>query len=806
LITENDLSKDQKAVYNKVLKWSRDKDDLILRIGGFAGTGKSTIISLLAKKFGESTAFCCFTGKAANVLRTKLDELKIQYSYCGTIHGLIYTPIVDQKTLEIIGWARKPGIKESLIVIDEASMVGGKMWGDLTRYGTKILVVGDHFQLPPINSFVNLMDNPDLRLEKIHRQAEGNPIIKLSMLVRQGRSIESFNVDDERVAYVSRDDYGKIEGFFHEMFNNRDPMESAVLSLFNTTRNANNRIIREICDRKSYPEEDDLVICLKNVHEKDYSVFNGMRGVVESCVKISRNLYSMEIDFPYEDIHVANNVCVHQFNQPHTFNNILDLKKFGAKVKKWSDVGLLFDYGYSMTVHKCLHPDTLVETPKGLCRVGLLKNKGIIATPKGSAEYCNFVKNDINTMLEITTIDGFRIRVTPEHGIDVWDDQKGYIKKQAKDVNVNDLTRLKLGYEWADQKLIQLHKPLKGDVREEVFDTPDFLNEKVAEFLGIMVADGCLFGKGFRVAKRHKDYIDHFSSLCKDLFGYNGKRFFNIGAFHCEIHSKYLERWLKGFDCLLPNNKKIPDLVLKSNIDVQAAFLRGLFEDGSVHLKNNKFDYIEFSSANDQIIRDVKTLLLRFGIISGTVIDNKGRYRILIYSANAKRFEQSIGFISNFKKERLKSNSRMSETRYFVPVLSSELEEIVKSNGGRKCMTNTEKNAFLTFKMSRDVVRRFLCRMNNKTEGWHKLNNRIYFHHSKIKSIVKIEDSESVCIEVPGENQFIQDGFCGWNSQGSQFENVMVFIERLKGSDDEYFNRWLYTAITRSSINLALVH
>lgn len=352
MITEKDLSKDQKAVYDNVLKWYNDKNDLLFKFGGFAGTGKTSLLSILAKKFGEGTAFCCFTGKAANVLKTKLNESKAEYSYCGTIHGLIYKPIIDQKTLEVIGWTRKSSIKENLIVIDEGSMVGSRIWNDLVRFGVKILVIGDHFQLPPINSFINLMDKPDVKLEKIHRQAESNPIIKLSMLVREGKDIKNSNIGDDRIAYISRNDLLTIESFFDEMFNKRDPLESAVLSLFNNTRNTNNKIIREMCNKDKDPEENDIVICLKNTHDVDFSIFNGMRGVVKSSIKLNRNLYNMDIDFPDDDLHITNNVSTHQFNQPYTFSNILDLKKFGVKVKKWSDVGLLFDYGYALTTHK----------------------------------------------------------------------------------------------------------------------------------------------------------------------------------------------------------------------------------------------------------------------------------------------------------------------------------------------------------------------------------------------------------------------------------------------------------------------
>jgi len=351
LITKKDLSKDQKIIYSDVLKWFKDKNDLLLRVGGVAGSGKTSLLSLLAKKLGENIAFCCFTGKAANVLKIKLDQAKVDYSYCGTIHGLIYKPIINNKTLEVIGWTKKISIEESTIVIDEASMVGSKMWNDLTRFGLKILVVGDHFQLPPINSFINLMDNPDIKLEKIHRQAKDNPIIKLSMFIREGGDIKKFKSNDNRIAQLSKYDYDKIENFFKQMYVKRNPLESAVLSLFNNTRNKNNQMIRELCGRGKEPEEGDLVICLKNIHNKEYSIFNGMRGIINSSIKTSNN-YEMEVDFPDEKIQLCDKVCKYQFNQPYTFGNILDFKKFGVTIKKWADVGLLLDYGYSLTVHK----------------------------------------------------------------------------------------------------------------------------------------------------------------------------------------------------------------------------------------------------------------------------------------------------------------------------------------------------------------------------------------------------------------------------------------------------------------------
>ncbi|MFP3345816.1 AAA family ATPase, partial [Halomonas sp. SIMBA_159] len=60
-----------------------------------------------------------------------------------------------------------------LIVIDEASMVDGKIMKDLKSFGIKILFIGDTGQLPPVSQdgiedFMTMFNNPDFTLTEIH--------------------------------------------------------------------------------------------------------------------------------------------------------------------------------------------------------------------------------------------------------------------------------------------------------------------------------------------------------------------------------------------------------------------------------------------------------------------------------------------------------------------------------------------------------------------------------------------------------------------------------------------------------------
>ena len=85
-------------------------------------------------------------------------------------------------------WDDAPASKAKLIVIDECSMVDAELGRDLMSFGVPLLVLGDPAQLPPIQGGGFFTDaEPDAMLTEVHRQAEDNPIVRLSMDVREGR-------------------------------------------------------------------------------------------------------------------------------------------------------------------------------------------------------------------------------------------------------------------------------------------------------------------------------------------------------------------------------------------------------------------------------------------------------------------------------------------------------------------------------------------------------------------------------------------------------------------------------------------
>lgn len=189
-------------ICRKLVKQPTDRPRIMV-LRGYAGTGKSTLVKYIANELGELASIAP-TGKAA----TRITE--ISGLPASTIHRYIYSPKEDplsgnvRFSIKNIEEIHRPS--SGLIVLDEASMVGGLLWDDIYKVATQLnchlLAVGDPFQLPPVELESEKTERfglllPDFRfdyeanLTEITRQALENPIIRCSMLLRKGDTAEA---------------------------------------------------------------------------------------------------------------------------------------------------------------------------------------------------------------------------------------------------------------------------------------------------------------------------------------------------------------------------------------------------------------------------------------------------------------------------------------------------------------------------------------------------------------------------------------------------------------------------------------
>jgi len=348
-----ELSREQKKVSSAVLDWYREKKHACITMGGYAGTGKTTLLGeirneLFRENHGLKIAFCCYTGKASRVLRMKLEEAGAmrETDFCGTIHQLIYDP-VHALDGTIIDWEAVDSLDYDLIVIDEASMVNAEIWNDLNSYGARIIACGDHGQLPPIEGKLNLMEDPVLKLEEIHRQEAGNPIIGLSMIARTEGRIPPGRYG----AGVSKLERGldETEETVRERFVRFDPDTMVICGLNRTRVRLNAEIRAALGFDGDEPQSGERVICLKNNwNAKQCPVLNGMLGTLKTIERHRKrrkwHWYKASIDMDWEDRPYSGIISKDQFNNPKTI--------VAPPGVHYTERGDLFDLGYALTVHK----------------------------------------------------------------------------------------------------------------------------------------------------------------------------------------------------------------------------------------------------------------------------------------------------------------------------------------------------------------------------------------------------------------------------------------------------------------------
>jgi exodeoxyribonuclease V len=296
-------------------------------MGGYAGTGKTTIISSLLHVW-RNAAVIAPTGKAVNRLK------QVGIEGAQTIHSLIYAPWEDDDGK--IQFSQRPSIGNyETLICDEASMVNRHVFNDLLNYSKPILFVGDHGQLEPIGQNPNLMHEPDVRLEKIHRQAENNPIIRLASAWREGRERHVFNAVANKGQW--QDASGRCVVTRRRDFDAYAKTDHQIICGYNTTRHKINALVRQ---NRGYdgdmPSVGEQLICLQN--NKSFGVFNGQQAIVTGVWKPRKGHIDIELEL--DDGQIVTAPClVRQFGT----NSISDHKDKGVA---------LFDFAYCISCHK----------------------------------------------------------------------------------------------------------------------------------------------------------------------------------------------------------------------------------------------------------------------------------------------------------------------------------------------------------------------------------------------------------------------------------------------------------------------
>jgi exodeoxyribonuclease-5 len=295
------LSAEQASGIEEIKKWYEDACDGLrgaFLLVGPAGTGKTTMAKAIPEALGVKAPFMTFTGKAAHVLTRKGAPAK-------TIHSSIYYPMADEDAKARLVKARKDlaaaeemgdahtdlqaelhaeiaeleartrrmswewnpeamNDNPGLLILDEVSMVNGRLAEDIERYNIPVLVLGDQAQLPPVEGGGHYINRqPDFMLEEIHRQALDSPVLELATRVRlsQGPALGLTQADTTPASLAAAAD------------------ATQVIVWSNKRRWAMiDGLRRRAGFEPGVPTAGDRIMCLTN--NKDLAVFNGAQFTV----------------------------------------------------------------------------------------------------------------------------------------------------------------------------------------------------------------------------------------------------------------------------------------------------------------------------------------------------------------------------------------------------------------------------------------------------------------------------------------------------------------------------------------------
>lgn len=291
---KSNLSPDQQEALNKFIDFILKDESNEFVIAGSAGTGKTFLTKYLLEKGFEALStyrelfdknlphyevhLTSTTNQAASILAANSGfDAK-------TIHSLLKLVVSnDYQTGEVkLNQKDFDGVYESIIFIDEASMIDDKLYGYIQycllqpEFKNKVIYIGDEYQLPPVNNKDCIVFNrvPNIvRLTTIQRQALNNPIISLANSFREAVDTGKFPSIIPDDTHILRLDGSTFKDTINNTFTDPNSMyNSKVLAWTNKRVNEYNKHIRGLHTSSHSFEPDEIVITNKPIKN---SIFGG---------------------------------------------------------------------------------------------------------------------------------------------------------------------------------------------------------------------------------------------------------------------------------------------------------------------------------------------------------------------------------------------------------------------------------------------------------------------------------------------------------------------------------------------------
>ncbi|WP_366183694.1 AAA family ATPase [Flavobacterium ovatum] len=386
-------------------------DDTIFVLKGYAGTGKTTVISTIVNNLVEINkkyVLLAPTGRAAKVIANYSEKPAF------TIHKKIYFP--KKSSGGGVSFILQPNKhKNTIFIVDEASMISdtnsdsklyesSSLLDDLISYvysGTncKMILLGDTAQLPPVNLDVSPALDIDtlslhynkeidhIELDEVMRQEEDSGILynatELRALLKDS-FITDFQFDVKKFKDIVRlvDGYD-IQDAINSAYSNYSIEDTAFIVRSNKRANQYNEQIRtKILDKENELSTGDFLMVVKNnyfwLKDSDEAGFIANGDIIEvleiftiielygfKFAKVKIRMVDYPNQKPFETVLLLDTIKSESPSLSYEDSNRLyeevmkDYESETTKYKKFQKVkaneyfnGLQVKFSYAITCHK----------------------------------------------------------------------------------------------------------------------------------------------------------------------------------------------------------------------------------------------------------------------------------------------------------------------------------------------------------------------------------------------------------------------------------------------------------------------
>jgi ATP-dependent exoDNAse (exonuclease V) alpha subunit len=402
----------QDAFFQKIAVFiTNTNNDAIFVLKGYAGTGKTTVISTIVNQLIEINkkyVLLAPTGRAAKVIANYSNKPAF------TIHKKIYFPKKSSGG-GVAFTMQQNKHKNTIFIVDEASMISdvaaeskmyenGSLLDDLISYiysgeNCKMILLGDTAQLPPVNLDISPALNTDtlelnydkkvdwIELDEVMRQELNSGILynatELRELLKDSFITEfKFKLKGFKDIVRLTDGYD-IQDAINQAYSNYSIEDTAFIVRSNKRANQYNEQIRtKILDKESDLSTGDFLMVVKNnyfwLKEKDEAGFIANGDIIEvleifsfkelygfNFAKVKIRMVDYPNQIPFETVLILDTIKSESPSLTYEQSNLLyeevmkDYEHLTTKYAKFQKVkeneffnGLQVKFSYAITCHK----------------------------------------------------------------------------------------------------------------------------------------------------------------------------------------------------------------------------------------------------------------------------------------------------------------------------------------------------------------------------------------------------------------------------------------------------------------------